>query len=211
MTLYEELGVGKTASEDEIKAAYKKAAKRTHPDAGGDADAFEKIKQAKRILLNPNARKKYDDTGAIDESDLRTEQDQAFSMAMQAIYNAIAHFETAGSDLFQCDLVGEASRQLTADIQTCEKSIRGTEKAALKLQELARRFRPKHKNGSNRIAIALKTRAAEFARLIAQHKERLALLQMALEIVDAHIFDCDEKGRGKKIVIDVDLIRTNEP
>jgi len=202
MTLYDELGVDKTASEDEIKAAYKKAAKRTHPDAGGDAEAFEKIKQAKRVLLNANARKKYDDTGAIDESELRNAQDQAFSTAMQAIYNAIAHFETTGSDLLKCDLVGEASRQLGNDIASCEKSIRGTEKAALKLQELASRFRPKARDGNNRIAIALKTRAAEFARLIAQHKERLAILIIARDVVDAHVFDYEKNADMEEPVVD---------
>jgi len=206
MTLYEELGVEKTASEDEIKTAYKKAAKRTHPDAGGDSESFEKIKRAKRILLNANARRKYDETGKIDESELRNEQDQAFSTAMQAIYNAIAHFETAGNDLIYCDLVGEASRQLGNDIKAAEKSIRGTEKAAEKLQELARRFRPKLKDGSNRIAIALDTRAAEFARLVAQHKERLAMLQIAQEIVDAHVFDYERKSGQEDAVINVKLL-----
>jgi curved DNA-binding protein CbpA len=209
MSLYDDLGVEKTASDEEIKAAYKRAAKRTHPDVGGNAADFEKIKLARTVLLNPNARKKYDETGSIDEDELKNEREQAFNLAMQAVYSAIGHFEAGGVDLITCDLVGEAAKKLAADLKLCEDGIKGTEKAALKLRELAKRFRAKTKETGNRIGLALETRAIEITRIAAQQAERKRTLQIALDIVNAHVFDFEKAVVQEKLVVDTDLIRTD--
>jgi len=57
---YETLGVGKTATPDEIKRAYRKMASKHHPDKGGDTAAFQKIEEAYRVLSDPNQRQQYD-------------------------------------------------------------------------------------------------------------------------------------------------------
>ncbi len=67
---YETLGVSKTASEDEIKSAFRKLARKYHPDmakAKDKATAEEKFKQineAYEVLSDPEKRKKYDQLGA---------------------------------------------------------------------------------------------------------------------------------------------------
>ena len=48
---YELLGLRRTASVEEIHAAYRKAAKKAHPDLGGSAEAFVRIQRAAEILL----------------------------------------------------------------------------------------------------------------------------------------------------------------
>jgi hypothetical protein len=48
---YEILGVKRSASAEEIRAAYRRAAKRAHPDQGGSSDAFRRIQMAAEILL----------------------------------------------------------------------------------------------------------------------------------------------------------------
>ncbi len=47
--LYEELGVKKDATEQEIKAAYRKLAMKHHPDQGGDTERFTKIQEAYEV------------------------------------------------------------------------------------------------------------------------------------------------------------------
>jgi len=64
---YKTLGVGKTATEDEIKTAYRKLARRYHPDVNKDPQAEEKFKEvneAYQVLSDPEKRKKYDQFGS---------------------------------------------------------------------------------------------------------------------------------------------------
>jgi DnaJ-class molecular chaperone len=64
---YAVLGVPRTASEKEIKSAFRKLARKYHPDVNpGDKSAeerFKEINEAYEVLSNPESRKKYDQYG----------------------------------------------------------------------------------------------------------------------------------------------------
>lgn len=60
---YEILGVGKEASADEIKKAFRKQAVEHHPDRGGDEAKFKEANEAYEVLSNPEKRKRYDQFG----------------------------------------------------------------------------------------------------------------------------------------------------
>ena len=63
---YEVLGVSKNASDDEIKSAFRKLAKKYHPDINKDPDAPEKFKEAQEayaVLSDKNKRSQYDQFG----------------------------------------------------------------------------------------------------------------------------------------------------
>jgi curved DNA-binding protein len=65
---YETLGVAKTASEDDIRSAFRKLARKYHPDVAKDKKAaeekFKQINEAYEVLSDPEKRKKYDQLGA---------------------------------------------------------------------------------------------------------------------------------------------------
>lgn len=63
---YEVLGVSKDADEKEIKSAFRKLAKKYHPDVSKEPDAAEKFKEAQEaysVLSDPDKRAKYDKFG----------------------------------------------------------------------------------------------------------------------------------------------------
>jgi len=63
---YEVLGVGKTASVDEVKKAYRSLAKKYHPDVNKSPEAEEKFKElseAYEVLVDPQKRQQYDQFG----------------------------------------------------------------------------------------------------------------------------------------------------
>ena len=65
--LYEALGLSRTASEKEIKAAYRRLARKFHPDVNPNDRAaearFKEINAAHEVLSDPDKRKKYDKWG----------------------------------------------------------------------------------------------------------------------------------------------------
>src|SRR5438128_492564 len=65
---YEKLGVPKAATEDEIRSAFRKLARKHHPDVAKDKKAaeekFKEINEAYEVLGDPEKRKKYDQLGA---------------------------------------------------------------------------------------------------------------------------------------------------
>lgn len=59
-TFYDILGVSKSASDKEIKSAFRKLAQKYHPDAGGDEAKFKEISEAYETLSDEKKRKEYD-------------------------------------------------------------------------------------------------------------------------------------------------------
>lgn len=66
MDYYDVLGINKTASEAEIKKAYRKQAKLHHPDKNGDEEKFKQITEAYEVLGNKSKRDSYDRFGNAD-------------------------------------------------------------------------------------------------------------------------------------------------
>ncbi len=64
---YHSLGLSRTATADEIRSAYRKLARKYHPDVTKEAGAeakFKEVSEAYEVLQDPDKRKKYDTLGA---------------------------------------------------------------------------------------------------------------------------------------------------
>jgi molecular chaperone DnaJ len=61
---YETLGVPKSATADEVKKAYRRLARKHHPDAGGSEEKFKEVGEAYEVLSDKEKRAQYDQYGA---------------------------------------------------------------------------------------------------------------------------------------------------
>ena len=60
---YEVLGVPTTASHDQLRQAYRRKLRETHPDTGGAATRFHAVQHAWELIGTPEARAAFDRTG----------------------------------------------------------------------------------------------------------------------------------------------------
>src|SRR2546422_3328722 len=107
---YQTLGVSRTASEKEIKSAYRRLARQYPPDVNKDpkaTDRFKLINEAYEVLSDPKKRSKYDQLGSDWE---RIEREQEFARQYQS--QAGRGTGAAGfgdfSDFFNTFFAGEA-------------------------------------------------------------------------------------------------------
>ncbi|XP_023527112.1 chaperone protein dnaJ 6-like [Cucurbita pepo subsp. pepo] len=122
-SLYEVLGVERTASQQEIKKAYYKLALRLHPDKNpGDEEAKEKFQQLQKvmsILGDEEKRAVYDQTGCIDDADLAGEVVQNLHEFFRTMYKKVTE----------------------ADIEEFEANYRGSESEKKDLIDLFKKFK----------------------------------------------------------------------
>lgn len=124
-SLYEILGVERTASQQEIKKAYHKLALRLHPDKNpGDEEANEKFQQLQKvisILGDEEKRALYDETGITDDDALVGEAADNLQEFFRTLYKKFTE----------------------ADIEDFEAKYRGSDSEKKDLKDLYTKFKGK--------------------------------------------------------------------
>lgn len=118
MDLYECLGIPPNASADEIKRAYRTLAMKYHPDAGGDADIFNTVLHAYKILSNPVKRRQYD------RGDRSFHRDDVNIRSMQQlclIFSSV--LDKHMSDLNDIDIIGEVRNIIKMNSDNANSSL----------------------------------------------------------------------------------------
>jgi molecular chaperone DnaJ len=124
---YDILGIPKTASQDEIKKAFRKQAHQHHPDKkGGNEAKFKELNDAYGVLSNPEKRKRYDQFGHTANHQAGAGQDQGFGGGFEGFDfggfssqgGSASGFEDIFSDLFGGGQSGTRNHDRTgSDIQ----------------------------------------------------------------------------------------------
>lgn len=185
---YDELGVGRDATSKEINAAFKKKAKANHPDHGGSAEAFDRVKQASLVLLDPAKRKKFDADGTMDGN----EPDNIAATAMERV----AHFfiqslnemsSNSQMDLNQFDLVAGGRIFFDQGITNAQKQVSEVERQIKQFEKALKRLKTKKKNDV--ISTMLKQHIGGLRGNIAANKKQISIFAKAKEILSDYTFD----------------------
>jgi len=159
---YAALGVARDATPEQVRKAHRRAAKRTHPDAGGDPEEFRRVNGAYMVLSDPARRKRYDETG--DASPPRPDDlvREVVTLFLQCAANCADHM----------DPLDAARASVASQMRQLKEQARAARAEAARLDKLAGRV--KAKAGPNVLAEALRNLAAD-------HRRQAAASEAALE------------------------------
>lgn len=118
MDPYRILGVAKTATAAEIKAAYRRLSKLAHPDVGGDRETFERIRAAYDVLKDPASRDHFDTTGEVRGGQPDNAHAEAVSALGSAFNGTISRIVQQGLDPKKADIIAMMRAQLEGEIMS---------------------------------------------------------------------------------------------
>lgn len=183
--LYETLGVAKDATAAAIKKAFREKAKSAHPDTGGDPKDFHALVRANDVLSDEEKRRRYDETGAIDD-----QVDPIESSAATIIAGFVDRFMT-DDDAKHKDMIAELKKAINADIKGGEKSIK--EGKDYEVRALDIRKRVKGKTGGALIGKMVDAQIQQCRNAVAQIEHAILVRKRALEMIDDASYDFELK------------------
>ena len=190
--LYDTLGVEREADPAAIRAAYRRRAKQAHPDAGGTAPEFERLNRAKLVLLDPERRRKYDETGKVDDA-----PDDATAKAMNVVVSALDEvlglIERRNQDPLAFDLIADARRKVAEKIATGEEHCGQSRATIAKLKKIIKKFSAK-KGKVNRLGPLFEQRLRAAEDNLAQNLDIIVSMKLAYEILGDHSFAFEAAG-----------------
>ncbi|ACM29738.1 J domain-containing protein [Agrobacterium rhizogenes] len=181
---YDILGVGRDASDEQIKAAYRKRAKGAHPDSGGDAEAFGRLKKAHELLLDPVRRKVFDDTGYDVEL-----TDAVDLQALVAIEKLITDMVLDEREPGTFDPVAHMRACLLEEIRKANFSKseleRHSDRIRLHLDRLGKR------PGKDVVGHMLRARIKAIATAIGETDAKIGATERACDMLDGYLYVMD--------------------
>lgn len=169
MDFYSILGVSKTATQAEIKRAYRAAMKTNHPDKGGSKEKTQQLNVAYEILSDPVKRAQYD-AGVPMEVDI------------EAAAESVLHefYEAAGSSHFG-NLQHLVDELIKANKSECKKSITDIESDIKQLKKYMNSIK-RRGDKPNYAQIVCSARMEKFEETLRTKKAGLAILERALKL-----------------------------
>lgn len=180
--LYSALGVEPSASNAEVRRAYRKKAKAAHPDVGGDPEEFHILSTAVAILTDPDRRARYDETGDMQGGASKPESIdqralQIIAAAFEAVLQSDKDMETSNVVELMVGAISGGRHQGRIDIANVTNRI-------ARLRKALNRF-----SGKGRVPAQMEQiieRSIEkFTAELRSIEDRLKPLDLALEMLSA--------------------------
>lgn len=189
-TLYEVLDVEESASEDEIKKAYRTKAKDTHPDKNnGREDDFIEVAKAYAVLADKSSRRRYDETGDTGE---KSEQGNVTSGAIALIQELLQSLiSSAGEDVVYVDIVAEMRHALLGKKNALKNKNSAVSKKVAVFQKVLLHLNNKSK--TRVLENVINDNIKSIRSLIEQNKRATNVIDKALSILEDYDFVAEVK------------------
>ena len=173
------LGIGRAAPAADIKLAYRKKVQGTHPDRGGDPDAFILVVRAFGLLHHPDSRRLYDETGIVDDEAVKGYRREVTTILADMFDAAVETAIATGLRLESVDFVGQMAAAVETGLVDARGKLVRIDREISALQALRARIR---RTDSDR-NLFVERLDAQVVGKTTQHaslKRRCAMLETAL-------------------------------
>lgn len=182
MNPHDVLGVPKTASLAQIKTAYRRRAMQTHPDRGTDGAEFAQVAGAYAVLSDPARRKRFDETGSVDNAATMTLHQTMISILATMLQQTFAEVAKSGTDTRTVNYVEHMRRNVQANLVACKKMLASQRKMAADITIMLKRITRKD-DGENLFVTILKKKLADLERPLRENE----INAQALERLDEEL------------------------
>lgn len=177
MTHYETLGVERSASAEEIKAAYRRRSSAAHPDKGGSDDEMQAVNRAYETLSDPERRKAYDESGS---DSLRAPIEQEARDALLQLFKAAIDHEADNPVRDAGAMLAEHARRI---------SDNHVKAMALRVRLAGRRDKVRVKSGENLVQMLIDQQVRQLAQQISSMERALEINRIARDMMTAYEAD----------------------
>lgn len=152
MQLHDELELSEDATPEQVKAAFRAAAAKLHPDLpGGDEAAFKRVNHAYLILSDPDKRKEYERTG---QENTASPAERENAMALELIAKSLHEIvKMAEFDPALHDPVKAVRKMIKLERKEAENEITAVDTVLKKLRKTYKRLKRKGKGAGKAEAI----------------------------------------------------------
>ncbi|MBP1851183.1 curved DNA-binding protein CbpA [Rhizobium halophytocola] len=181
---YMMLDIERDADDQEIKSAYRKAAKNAHPDSGGDSEQFARLQSAFDLLKDPVRRRVYDDTGY--DPQMADQKDLKVLMMIETLVNDFILDEREPGSF---DPVAAMRRKLSDDILKNRFHILELERHRARVRKHMDRLgkRP----DTDVLGSMLRARSQSISEAIKQSEIQIDAIEQAYTMLESYSYEID--------------------
>ncbi len=202
MDLYKELNIHEQSSDEEIKIAYRRAAKEHHPDKGGKIEKFKSIKLAYEVLSDKEKRQRYDETGIWDNKPNNEEAELRSNIAV-LILNTIDQV----GNLDQIDIIKKATETVLQGIHQNSLAINDARRKIAKYEKAKAKLKKKDA-GENILADIIDSQIVQIELQIVQAEKESGKMEKMITMLNEYESEAAIKPEPKINIRDfVEIIR----
>lgn len=204
--LYAVLGVSKSATQEQIKQAYRVAAMKYHPDrTKGDpalSKVFQAVQHAYDVLSDPLKRSYYDETGKIRPSEQQLQAEAQDVLHSNIISCIDALVQSPDPHVERINPIQEVKNKLSLDVNNAKQNLQLLRKTIKKYEQMVKKLKSK-KNpqfDQSPVGILIQGKIENLKESIDKVQRAIEVHVLALKMIDDYSYESDTIVPGSVVI-----------